>query len=130
MSSFVLDSSAILALIKNEPGSGLVVSTLPRAVVSAVNIAEVVSKLMDLQSSTAPLDELLAEAKVQIVPFTEAQARLCGELRASTKSRGLSLGDRACLALAIERGATAVTADAAWVGATPAPVLLIRPAKP
>jgi ribonuclease VapC len=129
VSSFALDSSAILALIKNEPGSDVVVSVLPRAVMSAVNISEVVSKLVDLNSSTAPLDEALAEGKVEIVPFTESQARLAGELRTATRSRGLSLGDRACLALAQERGLTAVTADSAWVGATAVPVLLIRPPK-
>ncbi len=130
MSSFALDSSAILALIKNEPGSDVVVSALPRAVISAVNVAEVVSKLIDLGSSTEPLDLALAEAKVEIVPFTESQARLAGELRRETRSRGLSLGDGGWLAGAQERGLTAVTADAAWAGATAVPVSLIRSAKP
>ena len=130
MSSFALDSSAILALIKNEPGSDVVVATLPRALISAVNVAEVVSKLVDLGSSPEPLDLALAEAKVEIIPFTESQARLAGELRRATRSRGLSLGDRACLALTQERGLTAVTADAAWVGATAVPVTLIRSTKP
>jgi PIN domain nuclease of toxin-antitoxin system len=114
-------------LIKKELGSDVVVSALPRAVISTVNIAEVVSKLIDLGSSTDPLEQSLADAKVEIVPFTESQARLCGELRRQTRSRGLSLGDRACLALAQEHGLTAVTADAAWVGATAVAVLLIRP---
>jgi ribonuclease VapC len=130
VSKFALDSSAILALIKNEPGAEVAASVLPRAVISAVNITEVVSKLIDLGSSTAPLDLALAEAKVEIVPFTDAQARLAGELRRTTKARGLSLGDRACLALAQERGLTAVTADAAWAGATDVPVRLIREPKP
>ena len=77
----------------------------------------------------APLEQALAEANVEIVPFTDSQARLAGELRRTTKSRGLSLGDRACLALAQERGLTAVTADAAWAGATAIPVQLIRAPK-
>jgi PIN domain nuclease of toxin-antitoxin system len=102
---------------------------IPGAVISAVNIAEVVSKLIDLSLSITPMAQTLAEGNVEIVPFTEAQARLCGELRRATRSRGLSLGDRACLALAQERGLTAVTADAAWVGATVIPVMLIRPPK-
>ena len=130
MSKFALDSSAILALIKNEPGADVTASALPGALISAVNITEVVSKLIDLGSSMEPLDLALAEAKVEIVPFTETQARLAGELRRTTKSRGLSLGDRACLALARERGLTAVTADAAWVGATDVAVRLIREPKP
>ncbi|HXT09151.1 MAG TPA: type II toxin-antitoxin system VapC family toxin [Roseiarcus sp.] len=129
MSSFALDSSAILALINNEPGSDIVVSTLPQAIISAVNIAEIVPKLIDLNTSMAPLEQALAEANVEIVPFTDSQARLAGDLRRATKSRGLSLGDRACLALAQERGLTAVTADTAWAGATAIPVLLIRPVR-
>jgi len=77
----------------------------------------------------APLEQALAEANVEIVPFTDSQARLAGDLRRATKSRGLSLGDRVCLALAQERGLTAATADTAWVGATAIPVLLIRPVR-
>jgi PIN domain nuclease of toxin-antitoxin system len=130
VSRFAFDSSAILALIKNERGADVVLAALPSASISAVNMAEIVSKLIDLGSAMEPLEQTLSDANVEIVPFTEAQARLCGELRRTTKSRGLSLGDRACLALAQERGLTAVTADAAWVGATSVPVLLIRPQKP
>jgi ribonuclease VapC len=130
VSSFAFDSSAILALIKNDRGAEVVLATLPRGSISAVNMAEVVSKLIDLGSAMGPLEETLSDANVEIVPFTETQARLCGELRRATRPRGLSLGDRACLALAQERGLTAVTADAAWVGATSVPVMLIRPQKP
>jgi ribonuclease VapC len=130
VSSFVFDSSAILALIKNERGADVVLAALPRASISAVNMAEIVSKLIDLGSAMEPLEQTLSDANVEIVPFTEVQARLCGELRRTTKPRGLSLGDRACLALAQEKGLTAVTADAAWVGATSVTVLLIRPQKP
>ena len=126
MSEFVLDSSAILALIRGEPGAEFVELLLSRAVISSVNIAEIVSKLTDLNSTTAPMDAILEGAGVEIVPFAESQARLCGELRRATRSRGLSLGDRACLALAQERGLTAVTADAAWVGADAGP----RPVDP
>jgi PIN domain nuclease of toxin-antitoxin system len=129
VSDFVLDSSAVLALLWNEPGANVVATALPLAVISAVNVAEVVTKLTEVGSTTELFDRTLNRAQVEIAPFTESQARLCGELRRATKSRGLSLGDRACLALAIERGLTAVTADAAWVGATDAPVNLIRPAK-
>jgi PIN domain nuclease of toxin-antitoxin system len=126
----VLDSSALLALVKNEPGADFVLSVLPRSVLSTVNLAEVVAKLSDLNLPLAPLDATLSEANVEIVAFTQSQARLSGELRSQTRKRGLSLGDRACLALALARGLTAVTADAAWVGATDAAVKLIRPLTP
>jgi ribonuclease VapC len=130
VSSCALDSSAVLALLWNEPGADFVSSAIRSAAISTVNVAEVITKLTERGSSTELFDRTLAEAKVEIVPFTEAQARLCGELRRQTKSRGLSLGDRACLALAQERGLTAVKADAAWVGATSVAVRLIREPKP
>jgi ribonuclease VapC len=129
VSKFVLDSSAILALLWNEPGVDVVTSVIPLSVISTVNVAEIVTKLTDMGSLSDLFDRALTRAQVEIVPFTDSQARLCGELRRATKSRGLSLGDRACLALAQERGLTAVTADAAWVGATAVPVQLIRPQK-
>ena len=130
MSSVALDSSALIALLNAERGGDLVKSMLAEAAVSTVNLAEVTTKLVDWRIDLDDLSTIVREGKVEIVPFTEAQARLCGELRRTTRSRGLSLGDRACLALAQERGLTAVTADGAWVGATSVPVLLIRPQKP
>jgi ribonuclease VapC len=129
VSSVALDSSALIALLNAEPGGDLVRSVLAEAAVSTVNLAEVTTKLVDWRIDLEDLSAVVREGKVEIVPFTETQARLCGELRRATKSRGLSLGDRACLALAQQRGLTAVTADAAWVGATSVPLLLIRPQK-
>ena len=129
MSRYALDSSALIALFNSEPGGELVQNLADEAVLSTVNLAEVTTKIVEWGIDRGKLDRVLAEGKFDIVPFSESQARLCGELRRPTKSRGLSLGDRACLALAQERGLTAVTADAAWVGATPVPVLLIRPQK-
>ena len=130
MSSFALDSSALIALINEEPGADIVTSGLAASAISTVNLAEVVTKLVERGIDVRDLPQMLVEGKVEIVPFTEAQAFLCGRLRQITRSRGLSLGDRACLALAQERGLTAVTADTAWVGVTSVPVLLIRSPKP
>jgi ribonuclease VapC len=129
VSKFALDTSAVLAMLWNEPGADVVASSLSLSMISTVNVAETVTKLLDLGSSTELFDRALTRAQVEVVPFTESQARICGELRRATKSRGLSLGDRACLALAQERGLTALTADAAWVNASAVPVLLIRPPK-
>ena len=130
MSKYALDSSALLALINLEPGAELVAALREQSCLSTVNLAEMTTKLVDWGVDASELNTTLAEGKVEIVPFTESQARLAGELRRQTRSRGLSLGDRACLALAQERGLTAVTADAAWQGATSVAVLLIRPPKP
>ena len=110
----VLDASAVLALLKREPGSERVRAVLDRAILGAVNVAEVQSKLVDLG-----LNRDAAEARIRflgliIVAFSEKQAIEAGSLIAETRSLGLSLGDRACLALAIERKATVYTTDRVW----------------
>ena len=99
---------------------------MDKAVMSTVNLAETVTKLVERGMPRLDARAALFELKIEFAPFTESQATLCGELRPATRSRGLSLGDRACLALAIERGLPAMTADAAWLGATSADVVLIR----
>ena len=107
----------------------MVLELLPNAVISSVNLAEVVTKLTDRGSAEEIIDSALASLNLTVIEFDESTARLAGLLRKTTRSRGLSLGDRACLALAQERGLTAVTADAAWVGAADIPVRLIREPK-
>jgi ribonuclease VapC len=116
--------------MRNEPGADVVQTVLPDAIISSVNLAEVVTKLIDRGSTKEAIDGALWSLNLTVIEFARDTARLAGLLRRETRSRGLSLGDRACLALAQERGLTAVTADAAWVGATSVPVLLIRPQKP
>jgi ribonuclease VapC len=129
VSKFALDCSAVLALLRNEPGADVTQSLLPDAVISSVNPAEVITKLVERGATNAAIDGALWSLNLTVIDFEPSTARLCGELRRAAKSRGLSLGDRACLALAQERGLTAVTADAAWVGAMAAPALPIRPFK-
>jgi PIN domain nuclease of toxin-antitoxin system len=110
----VLDASAVLAVLKREPGAERVRAVLDRATIGAVNAAEVQSKLVELG-----LSRHAAEAKIRflgcpILPFSDVQAIEAGSLIALTQSVGLSLGDRACLALAIDRKATVYTTDRIW----------------
>ncbi|MGQ0485798.1 MAG: type II toxin-antitoxin system VapC family toxin [Hyphomicrobiales bacterium] len=112
----VLDSSALLALLWSEPGSEEVGGLLDQASVSAVNLAEVCSKLVDRGVTGAGIRHLLSALPVRVVAFDEKQALQSGELRAATRQLGLSLGDRACLGLAMAEKTTAVTADRAWTG--------------
>jgi ribonuclease VapC len=130
VSKFALNSSAVLALLKKEPGGEIVQALLPEALISSVNLAEVVTKLSERGSTEEAIDTALWSLNLTIVDFGQSAARATGLLRRATRSRGLSLGDRACLALAQERELTAVTADAAWAGATDVPVRLIREPKP
>jgi PIN domain nuclease of toxin-antitoxin system len=110
----VLDASALTALIRGEPGSDIVAACLSRAVISAVNQAEVQAKLVSSGIDEALAWWHIAEARCLSVPFDEDQARIAGGLVKATRPYGLSLGDRACLALGIQRKATVYTTDATW----------------
>lgn len=110
----VLDASALLCLLFREPGAERVEAVLAGARMGAPNLAEVVAKLVERGADGAAVVADLAELDLEIVPLDRAQAEAAGLLQAVTRSAGLSLGDRCCLALASSLGATAVTTDRAW----------------
>jgi ribonuclease VapC len=124
----VLDASAVLALVHDEPGAGLVAETLSGSALSAVNLAEVIGKLVDVDFDTGRLGSLLLRAGVRIEPFFAADAELAGALRALPGGRALSLGDRCCLALTLRSEPPEVlTADRVWAGLDlPVRVRLLR----
>lgn len=114
MDRVVLDASALLAFIHGEPGAERVAAVLEHAVISAVNLAEAVTRLVLTTGSRDRTLQLIAETDVEVVDFDQSLALETGALAALTRDRGLSLGDRACLALARRERATALTADQAW----------------
>ena len=114
VSEVVLDASAVLALLKREPGAERVRAVLDRAVICAVNVAEVQSKLVDLGLSRDAAAARIRFLGCPIPDFSADQAIEAGSLIEQTRAQGLSLGDRACLALAIERKAAVYTTDRAW----------------
>ncbi len=118
--SAVLDASALLCLVLDEPGAGRVTAALESGdcCISAVNLAEAVAKLDEAGVPMEEIEPLAASLRLHVEPFDQAQAVQCGLLRRSTRSLGLSLGDRACLQLALARDAVALTADRAWVKVT------------
>jgi ribonuclease VapC len=133
----VLDASALLAYLRGEPGAEAVVEALgDGAVISTVNLAEVLSRAADRGADPAQRAKDLAErgllgAAITLEPFTEADAIEVARLRPLTRSAGLSLGDRACLALARRLGVRALTADSSWAkGAHGVQVEQIRPITP
>lgn len=114
MSKFVLDASAVLALLQSEAGAEQVEKCLPQALISTVNLAEVVTRLSLQGMTDEPIREVVGLLGLRVVPFGEEQSFLAGLLAAQTRTQGLALGDRACLALAMTNQAIAVTADRAW----------------
>lgn len=110
----VFDASAILALLHRESGADVVGRALPGAVASAVNIAEVATRLSDTRMPDDSIRLTIDSLRLRVVPFDGRQAYEAGVLRRTTRHVGLSLGDRACLALAAAMRLPALTADRAW----------------
>jgi PIN domain nuclease of toxin-antitoxin system len=123
----VLDASAVLAVLNGEPGEKMVIPLLADSVISAVNLTEVGAKLLE-----AGMDEASAQIAVSVLgigevrDFDEDLAWEAARLRIVTMQHGLSLGDRACLALAVKLNVPAVTADKQWSKLKLCPVVLIR----
>jgi PIN domain nuclease of toxin-antitoxin system len=114
MTEWVLDASAMLALMRAEPGADRVASVLGSAVISSVNAAEVLSRLVreSIQPQTAR--QAILELNCPIEPVDAELGLRAGMLEQATRSKGLSLGDRVCLALAEREQVPALTADQAW----------------
>lgn len=107
----VLDASALLCLLNDEPGADRVADVLSRCVMGTTNLAEVVSKLRDRGVSLDEVSEALGGLHLDVRPLSSAQALIAGDLRPAIRSLGLSLGDRACLALAMDLQSEMFTTD-------------------
>ena len=114
MTEFVLDASAVLALLQKEAGHEKVATALAGARISTVNLAEVGSRLANLGRSAVQVRAVLLALGLRIVTFDQDQAFEAARLRPLTRSLGLSLSDRACLALARLQRLPAMTTDRAW----------------
>ncbi len=115
MNKIVLDASALLAVLNDEPGSDkLTPELLSIATSSTVNLAEVQSKLVDRGISPDRAWAATMTPIAEAIPFTSEQAKAAGSLIAETRALGLSLGDRACLALGLALKAPVYTADRSW----------------
>jgi PIN domain nuclease of toxin-antitoxin system len=114
MSETVLDASALLALLRDEPGAGKVAEVIADSRMCSVNFAEVVSHFIHAGMPSGEVEAMLKPLPMAIVDADQGLATIAGRLRAATAEAGLSLGDRFCLALARRDGLPALTADKQW----------------
>jgi ribonuclease VapC len=117
VSNFVLDASALLTVLLAERGAQRTLEAARQgAALGTVNLAEVVARMRETGASEDEIREQIAKLGLEIIPFDEELAYQTGFLRPLTRHLGLSLGDRACLALGLRLGLPVLTADAAWAG--------------
>ena len=114
MTEYVLDSSVVLAVLLNESGADNALRYFQKGQCCSVNVTEIIARLIDKGRTPDEAAGDFADTGIGVEGFDTDLAVLAGRLRAATKHKGLSLGDRACLALAIREGAIAVTADRDW----------------
>ena len=114
MAELVIDSSAVLAWLTGERGAEAVEPVLPVSLVSAVNLAEIITKLVEGGHTDSEATELVLRSDYDVIGFDQTLALRAGQLRRQTRHLGLSLGDRACLALAERESLPVLTADRAW----------------
>ena len=114
--SVVLDASALLAFLHEEPGGERVSPVLEGAYVSAINWSEILQKSLQRGVNIDGMQQEFTEVGVIFEPFTPEQAETAARMFTRTCNFGLSLADRACLALAADKGARVMTADRAWRG--------------
>ena len=115
MSAIVFDSSVLIAILRQEPGSDVGEQSLNDALISTVNLAEVATYLARNSVPPETINDALAAFPIVVVPFDREQGLIAGCLYPACKSLGLSLGDRACLALAKSKNLPVLTADKAWL---------------
>ena len=114
MKKFVIDTSAVLALIKEEKGCDVVKKYIQNSTISTVNVVEVLTMMnrnsFDMNEAVKLLDSLVSE----VIPFCHEQAYIASQLDSFTRQYGLSLGDKSCLALGKYKNLPVLTADKIW----------------
>jgi PIN domain nuclease of toxin-antitoxin system len=114
MSEVVLDASVVLAVLNQEDGSQEIAGFIANSAISTVNLSEVVAKMAIAGIPEEVVKQILSGIKLEVIPFSEEHALRAGILIPSTRSLGLSLGDRACLALGLSLSQPVLTADRLW----------------
>lgn len=111
VTSIVLDASAVIAVLRSEPGADMVLSALSDAVISAVNYSEVLKKTIERGGASYTAASFIRGLSIAVIPFDEALAQASAALYLQTKQHGLSFADRACLALGVQRNCKVLTSE-------------------
>ena len=114
MSEVILDASALLALLNGEPGHEQVASVLSGSIIDTVNLSEVMAKIVENGMPESQAMSTLHDLDLEIIPFDTDLALRAGALRPRTKPIGMSLGDRACIALGMRLSLPVLTTDRNW----------------
>jgi PIN domain nuclease of toxin-antitoxin system len=114
MAEAVLDASALVAFLRDEPGADKVAAVLTRSCISTINLAETISKMIERGKPLQQVSYQIERLRIEIIPFDAAQARIVASLWKSTRTAGVSLGDRACLSLALQTSLPALTTERDW----------------
>lgn len=114
MTKYVLDASALLALVQNEKGAAVVIEHLASSVICSVNYSETISKLLRHNVPFSDAKNIVMDLAIPVIDFDGEMADESAKFKEQTRSNGLSLGDCACLALAKVYGYDVITADAIW----------------
>jgi ribonuclease VapC len=117
VTSCVLDASALIAFLFQEPGADFVAPRIAGALMTAVNYSEVIARALEKRMPMSIVEPELARLPLIVVPFDATLARLTASLKAPTRAIGLSLADRACLALSLHKNLPVVTGDRDWLKA-------------
>ncbi len=111
----VLDASAVLAFLQKEGGANVVTAAINDSVISTVNWSEVIKKLLTRNVDVRSIAEKMRSLGLKILPFELVESEMAGAIYVITQESGLSLADRACLAVATKLDAPAYTTDREWL---------------
>lgn len=114
MNNVALDASALLALLRVEKGHEIVAAALPNAIISSVNLSEVLAKAAEAPTGFESVKAAIRGLQMRVVPFDQEQAVIAAGLRPLTRALGLSLGDRCCIALGLVEEIPVLTTDRQW----------------
>lgn len=114
MNKAVIDASVVLAALKGEPGGERLADMRAGRLISSVNLTEVITRLLDLEFSDQQALSMVEALGLTVIPFDAQMAVRAGLLREKTRAAGLSLGGRACLAMAATLSLPVLTADRNW----------------